>query len=51
MEAEKKKSIKLELTNENISERNHELTARVKELEKVNHNLREEIYVYKSKAV
>ena len=50
MEGEKKKAIKLELTNENMTERNHELTARIKELEKVNSNQREEIFVYKSKA-
>ena len=49
LEGEKKKALKLELTNENIAEKNAELTSKVNELEKINHNLREQIFVYKSK--
>ena len=41
LEGEKKKALKLELTNENIAEKNAELTSKVNELEKINHNLRE----------
>lgn len=32
-----------------MSEKNNELSSRVKELEKVNHNLREEVFVYRNK--
>jgi small-conductance mechanosensitive channel len=49
LEAERKRMIKLEISNESITERNNELTSRLEELEKVNHNLKEEICVFKSK--
>ncbi len=37
------------MSNESIVEKNSELTSRLKELEKLNQNLKEEIYVCKSK--
>lgn len=49
LEADKKKMIKLEMSYENAIEKNSELTSRLKDLEKVNHNLKEEIYIFKSK--
>jgi preprotein translocase subunit SecD len=49
VEGEKKKLIKYELLNESMSERNNDLTSRLQEFEKLNHNLREEIFVYKTK--
>ena len=32
-----------------MNEKNSELTSRLKEMEKINHNLKEELFVYKSK--
>lgn len=37
------------MMNESINEKNSQLTSRMKELEKINQNLREEIYVFKGK--
>lgn len=41
--------MRLEALNESMVEKNAEITSRVRELEKVNHNLREEVLVYRSK--
>ena len=49
MEVEKKKYMKLELANESMKEKNSELTSRLKQLQKVNENLKQEIFVCRSK--
>ena len=49
LQGEKKRLLKAEVLNESMSEKNSELAGRVRELEKVNHNLKEEVMVYKGK--
>ena len=49
LEEEKKKLMKVDIANESLSQNNQALLNKVKDLENVNHNLREEIFVCKSK--